>query len=97
MAVFFIFVIMLITYSHDDFDELTASMLNTPSSAAPRINRMFIILGSISVFVIIGMQILLRINKRTHSRTPKSLSSRYQTLENMFITRFATCLSSLQV
>ncbi|KIH65910.1 hypothetical protein ANCDUO_03760 [Ancylostoma duodenale] len=68
MAVFFIFVIIVITYSHDDFNELTASMLNTPSSAAPRINRMFIILGSISVCTIMGMQVLLRINKRTHRR-----------------------------
>lgn len=90
-------VILFTTYRHKDFDELTASMLNTPTAAAPRINRMFIILGAISVAAIVGMQILLRINRRKGSQSPISLSSRYQTQENMFVTQFATWLSSLQV
>ncbi|KJH49358.1 hypothetical protein DICVIV_04498 [Dictyocaulus viviparus] len=89
--------ILVITYRHDDFDELTFSMLNTPTSAAPRISGLFTTLGAISVFVIIGMQTLLRLNKRTRRRLPWSLSSRYQILENMYITKFATCLSLLQL
>ncbi|VDP07527.1 unnamed protein product [Heligmosomoides polygyrus] len=61
-------VILFTTYRHKDFDELTASMLNTPTAAAPRINRMFIILGAMSVAAIVGMQILLRINRRKSSK-----------------------------
>ncbi|KAJ1373614.1 hypothetical protein KIN20_036075 [Parelaphostrongylus tenuis] len=97
MAGLIIMTILAITYRHEDFNELTFSMLNTPTSAAPRIRFMFILLGAISIFVIIGMQVLLRINKKRKARIDCSLSSRYQVHENMFITHFASYLSLLQL
>ncbi|EYB83331.1 hypothetical protein Y032_0337g2896 [Ancylostoma ceylanicum] len=85
------------TYTFDDFKVATPSMVNVPPAAMATVNRLAVVCLVVSVVSIATIFVALYINKRRCSSTALSLTSRYQTRENVITTQFATHLASLQV
>ncbi|KAK5965941.1 Integral membrane protein [Trichostrongylus colubriformis] len=87
----------MMTYKINDFNAVTPSMVVIPPSAAERANAISILFVAENITCVICLQYALRINKRRYLLKTSTLTSRYQTRENMFTTQIATQITTLQI
>ncbi|KAE9412710.1 hypothetical protein Angca_003798 [Angiostrongylus cantonensis] len=84
-------------YDIDDFDVRVLSMTNVPPASSSRFNRVAVLNTTIGIVCIVMFHVSYRISKKQCSVSITTLTSRYQTRENVITTQFATHIATLQV
>ncbi|KAJ1346918.1 hypothetical protein KIN20_001844 [Parelaphostrongylus tenuis] len=84
-------------YSINDFKEKVLSMVSVPSAAVPKFNRLSELVITVSFICMVTFHALSRYNKKQCAVSSATLTTRYQTRENVVTTQFATHIATLQV
>ncbi|KAE9415341.1 hypothetical protein Angca_010039, partial [Angiostrongylus cantonensis] len=84
-------------YSFEDFKVRTWSALAIPPGAVKRYNKFSILNTTFGTICIVTLHLSSRINRKRSSINGSTLTSRFQTRENIITTQFATRIASLQI
>ncbi|CAI5441618.1 unnamed protein product [Caenorhabditis angaria] len=79
-------------YEEADYSYPVIHAISPPKGSDNRLNIVYIIGFLTSISALLVLKILKRINKSQESRIEFTLSGRYQALENIYTTKFTTCI-----